>query len=155
MSSALPSPLETPYEPSSYPEVPEVYYNARLDPKNFLKGQSSAINSTLLVADNLSQASCLSTLPPACVRCSRVLASWLLLASAMASPLVPHLKLASRVSTSLAPPPRLRAWACLTLPSLLLTTSLRYMIHLRAASPVLTQRRRLAPWSPRLTPSLL
>jgi hypothetical protein len=47
MSSALPSPLGTPREPSSYPEVPEVYYNARLDPKNFLKGQSGVVSSVL------------------------------------------------------------------------------------------------------------
>jgi hypothetical protein len=33
------TPLSTPREATSYPEVPEVYYNARLDPKNFLEGK--------------------------------------------------------------------------------------------------------------------
>jgi hypothetical protein len=37
-SSPLASPVPTPRE-STYAEVPEIYYNARLDPKNFLEGQ--------------------------------------------------------------------------------------------------------------------
>jgi hypothetical protein len=42
VDSPVASPLGTPSE-SPYPEVPEVYHNARLDPKNFLEGETILI----------------------------------------------------------------------------------------------------------------
>jgi hypothetical protein len=56
VSSPLTSPIETPRE-SVYPEVPEMYYNARLDPKNFLEGQFGSCHNITFDTDNHSQAS--------------------------------------------------------------------------------------------------